>query len=212
MASECDVNFDHLILSVAGELDEKEAGPLRVHLQSGCPNCERNLDWLRKVSKMLQAGGSPRPLSAMIRHIVSLFSEGDRDPDKDMPLLARMLVTRIPASLVFDSYEAKTLAGIRCGATWTRHLQFNADDLDIDIDIRRAEGPKFTLLGQVLPAGGGLIDIAGAEVYLLHGCQKLLTHAIDALGEFAFGHLDPGQYGLRLRVRDRQIEIAELGL
>lgn len=213
MSDNCDINFEQLIDFAVGELEEEESGWLQAHLQSGCSRCQKGLEWLRKVVTVMQRDDSAKPPSWIVRHAAKLFSEPRPASAPSLPLLSRILLARTAARLVYDSHLAMPVAGVRGVNSQSRQLLYKADDLDVDLQIHAGDAQgKSTLVGQILPADGALASVSEAEVQLVDSRMRVLKGTADSFGQFTFEPLSAGSYDLRIRVRDREVEVTGISL
>lgn len=210
MFGKCNVGFERLVEFALGELPDEDRQVLEAHLAAGCTCCHREVEWLRDLLATAHVDDSVEPPAWVLRRAASLFARRQSDPS---PASAPALVARVLARLVFDSRLAMAASPVRNGALRSQQLLFSAENLDVDLHIESGERQaEFTLMGQVLPAEGGLDQVEGAEVHILRGHRKMLSKTTDAFGEFVFGRLPAGRYTVRIRVRDREFELAGIDL
>lgn len=121
-----------------------------------------------------------------------------RAPLSDVASAAWRLVQAV---ISFDSWAQPALAaGLRSGASDTRHLLFNAQGRDVDLRIAPAGG-AFVLSGQILgPDETGIVELVSHG----EGANGKLVAArmasLDELGEFRIDDVHSGSYQLSLRV------------
>jgi hypothetical protein len=97
------------------------------------------------------------------------------------------------AELVFDSLLDADEAALVRGSPDRRLVSFAAGGLTIDVEVT-ATGPARTVMGQIVPARRGQID--------LRRSGDTVTIEADELGRFRSGPLPPGPLSLRLRTED----------
>ena len=91
------------------------------------------------------------------------------------------------AELTYDSWvDDRELVGVRSSGG-RRQLTFEAPGLTVEVEV--ADGAAPGLVGQLVPAHGGTVE-------LRHG-GGVLTLAVDDLGRFAVSHLPAGPLSLR---------------
>lgn len=95
------------------------------------------------------------------------------------------------AELVYDSWlDDQALAGIRATGA-PRRLTFEAPDLTLDVEVEVVEGGACQLVGQVLPARPGIVEVRHRE--------HSLSVPVDRLGRFSVQQLPAGHISLRCR-------------
>jgi hypothetical protein len=118
------------------------------------------------------------------------------------PLAAAASAWRlVQAVLGFDSWAQPALvAGLRSGASDTRHLLFNAQGRDVDLRIARVGG-AFVLSGQILgPDETGIVELVSYGAGASDKLPAALVTSLDELGEFRIDGVASGTYQLGLRV------------
>jgi hypothetical protein len=122
------------------------------------------------------------------------------------PQLARepSLVRRVLAILSFDSLLLTPAFGTR-GQSGSRQLLYSAEDNDIDLHITATDS-QWIIAGQVLGQGcqDGEVDIQGETVSL--------STRLNANCEFTLPAVPSGDYQLRLRLSDIEVEVPRLEL
>lgn len=147
--------------------------------------------------------GAPRPLDDEQLMAVLGAALAESDPVPDHVLEAAKAVPEIAhldaelAQLMFDSDVE--LAGVRSGATATadRQLNFECDDADIEIVIRREEraGRFVTVIeGQVSPASQARVALMAADP------ATVASTTADELGRFRLGDVPSGAVRLLVHV------------
>lgn len=90
------------------------------------------------------------------------------------------------AALTFDSWaDERALVGVR--GAGARQLTFEAKGVVVEVEL--GDGPAPSLVGQIVPAGAGSIEVR-------HEGGSTMV-AVDALGRFAAGNLPGGPLSLR---------------
>ena len=114
---------------------------------------------------------------------------------------------RTVASIAFDSRVQPQFAGLRAGLAQVRRLLFQAENLEVDLEMR--PGPlreQVRLAGQVTAAGanphGGLLRLSTPDRE-----QETL---LDECGEFWIDGLERGTYRLEIVFAGRLVEIPVL--
>ena len=112
---------------------------------------------------------------------------------------------RIIATLIFDSRQAGPAFGMRSIHTTSRQLLYEAQQTDLDLRIT-IQNEECVVAGQIMREGcaEGLVEISGAT-----GSAEA---SLNELCEFTLPAIPVGQYSLRVRMLDLEIEIPELEL
>jgi len=112
---------------------------------------------------------------------------------------------RIIAILTFDSRNTGPAFGIRSLHTSSRQMLYSAEETDVDLRIT-VQNDECVLAGQVIRerCAGGVVQISGTA-----GSAEA---SLDELCEFTLPAVPFGNYLLRLRMQDLEIEIPELEL
>lgn len=91
------------------------------------------------------------------------------------------------AELVYDSWmDDRALAGVRSSGG-RRQLTFEAPGVTVEVEV--GEGAAPDLVGQIVPALGGNVELRHEG--------GILTLEVDDLGRFAVRHLPAGRLSLR---------------
>lgn len=175
-----------------------ERETIKQHL-SDCSTCAGELERLQQVLALMKTDTSqdaPRDLLAFAKGIFN------RSTATGEPSLLR----RIVAALIFDSSANLTPAfGVRASQSTARQLLYSAEERDIDIRVT-AEADKWIVAGQLL--GGdcteGRIEISGQSASAMV--------ALNEMCEFSFPPLPSGNYSLRLRLPETELEISSFEL
>jgi hypothetical protein len=139
------------------------------------------------------------------------------------PSASSQLLTRVRASLVFDSRQPGLApAGVRSAGvldgSW--QLLYRAGDVDVDLLVRpNQDGRTLHVRGQALSLGGdsvgtGTVELLPADVpRRLHGPVEAAARGeVAADGEFALANLGRGRYDVLLRLGTREIELSDVEL
>ena len=147
------------------------------------------------------------------RLILSMKSDTSEDVPRDVLISALQIFTparmtplrRIIAVLSFDSRAAGPAFGMRSIYTPSRQLLYTAQETAVDLRVT-VENGECQLAGQVIRdnCGGAQIELSGAT--------GTVNTELNELCEFTFPPLSAGNYSLRVRMPDVEIEIPELEL
>jgi hypothetical protein len=121
------------------------------------------------------------------------------------PARAQSPIRRILATLIFDSRNAGPAFGMRSLHTTSRQLIYSAQQTDLDLRIT-IQNEKCIITGQLLrdTCAGGLVEISGTT-----GSAETI---LNELCEFTLPAIPVGNYSLRVRMPDIEIEIPEVEL
>jgi hypothetical protein len=111
----------------------------------------------------------------------------------------------IVAVLTFDSRYARPVHGVRSLHTSSRQLIYSAHDTELDLRIS-VQHDECLLAGQVMrdDCTGGAIEIWNQE--------RSAEVSLNELCEFMFPAIPVGNYSLRVRLPQLEIEIPKLEL
>jgi hypothetical protein len=153
--------------------------------------------WLR------QQGLDSTP-SWIVRRAERLARQAAAQPSGNRALrTARRLIGR----LVFDSQCQPQFVGLRSARSQVRRLLFQADNLEVDLEMSpQASNNHYRLAGQVTASGseptGGFVRLstAGGE----------WAADLDGDGEFWLDNLAPGAYRLEVVLGEQVLEVPRL--
>ena len=147
------------------------------------------------------------------RLILSMKSDTSEDVPRDVLISVLQIFTparmtplrRIIAVLSFDSRAAGPAFGMRSIYTPSRQLLYTAQETAVDLRVT-VENGECQLAGQVIRdnCGGAQIELSGAT--------GTVNTELNELCEFTFPPIPAGNYSLRVRMPDVEIEIPELEL
>ena len=159
-----------------------------------CSACDDTLRRLRQLVLMMRSDTAADAPRDVLMSAISLFS-----PQRKRPL------PRIIATLIFDSRQAGPAFGMRSLRMTSRQLLYSAHQADLDLRIA-IQNEECVVAGQVIRDGcaGGLVEIAGAT-----GTAEA---SLNELCEFKLPAIPVGNYSLKVRMSDVEIEIPELEL
>jgi hypothetical protein len=111
------------------------------------------------------------------------------------------------AALAFDSQVQAQFAGLRAMPTHIRRLLYQADDVELDLEVTPASG-DVCLAGQITAgeaqANGGILRLSRAA--------DRRTARLNGSGEFRLEHLARGAYRLEITLPGRIVEVPVLPL
>lgn len=161
---------------------------------SACPECEETLKQLKQVIGMMRSDTTADVPADLLRSAIDTFS-----PEK------QPLVRRIIAVLTFDSRSAGSAFGLRSIRTPSRQLLYSAQDTDVDLRII-VQNEECILTGQIIREGcvEGRVEISGET--------GSAAATLNELCEFTLPPIPTGNYSLKIRMPDVEIEIPDLEL
>jgi hypothetical protein len=159
-----------------------------------CSDCDDTLRRLRHLVVMMKTDASVDAPADLLRSAINTFSPKRKTP-----------VRRIIAVLTFDSRNVRPAFGMRSIRTASRQLLYSAQETDLDLRIS-VQNEECILSGQIIREGchGGLVEISGAT--------GSAAAALNELCEFTLPPIPVGNYSLKVRMPDVEIEIPELDL
>jgi hypothetical protein len=159
-----------------------------------CSACDDTLRRLRQLILTMRSDTTPDAPRHVLMSAINVFS-----PKRQPPL------PRIIATLMFDSRNAGPAFGMRSLRTTSRQLLYAAQQTDLDLRIT-IQNDECVVAGQVIREGcvGGLVEISGAT-----GSAEA---SLNELCEFTLPAIPVGNYSLKVRMPDVEIEIPELEL
>ena len=188
----------HIPLETLADIveDRAKAGILQTAMAhvATCSACDDMLRRLRQLVIMMRTDTAADAPRDVLMSAISLFS-----PQRKRPL------PRIIATLIFDSRKAGPAFGMRSLRMTSRQLLYSAHQADLDLRIA-IQNEECVVAGQVIRDGcaGGLVEISGAT-----GTAEA---SLNELCEFKLPAIPVGDYSLRVRMSDVEIEIPELEL
>lgn len=159
-----------------------------------CSACNHTLRRLRELILIMRSDNVADAPRDVLLSAINIFSR-----ERQAPL------PRIIATLIFDSRHARPAFGIRSIHTKSRQLLYSAQQTDLDLRIT-IQNEECVVAGQIIREGcvGGLVEISGAT-----GSAEA---NLNELCEFTLPAIPIGNYSLRVRMADVEIEIPELEL
>jgi len=121
----------------------------------------------------------------------------------DCPAVERRLV----ATLVFDSSIEPNFVGLRATATNLRRLLFQAENIEIDLEVAPA-AEEVSLAGQVTAFGPGMSQ----GTLRLSTARGERVTSLDDSGWFKLDNLKRGVYRLEVALNHRLIQVPVLPL
>ena len=162
---------------------------------STCSECVDTLRQLQQVILMMKTDTAEDVPRGLLQSAINIFS-----PEKQLPTLRHII-----AILTFDSRQAGPAYGIRSLRSTSRQLLYAAQETDLDLRIT-VQNDQCIVTGQIIRDGciSGLVEISGDG--------GSATANLNEVCEFTLPAIPLGNYSLRVKMPDVQIEIPELEL
>ena len=192
------INSSHISLETLVDIVEGRATSAALegavaHITS-CSDCVDTLRRLQQVIFTMKTDTGPDAPRDLLHSAINIFS-----PEKRSPL------RHIIAILTFDSRVAGPAYGIRSLRSSSRQLLYSAQDTDLDLRVT-VQNDECIVTGQVIRA-----DCVNGQVEI-SGDAGSATASLNEVCEFTLPAIPLGNYSLRLKMPDVQIEIPELEL
>jgi hypothetical protein len=114
---------------------------------------------------------------------------------------------RVLATTAFDSRVQPRFVGLRGVGTPARRAMFQAQDVEIDLEITPSpKTGRVRLAGELILRGPD----HGRTVLRLSGALGERLERLDDAGEFWLDELEPGLYSLEIELEDRVVEVPVL--
>lgn len=161
---------------------------------SVCSTCATQLETLRQTITLMRSDADAP--AHLIVEAKGLF----RRQREQASLLSRVIAT-----LTFDSFTSAPAFGLRSGASTGRQLIYSTDRADIDVRVAQ-ESEGWAVAGQILGSNCG-----GADVKL--ESENFSTSAeVSELCEFSFRPVPDGAYKLVVQLEEMIVETPRLEL
>ena len=187
----------HISLEILADIAEDRVAGAVLHAAMAhvatCSACDDTLRRLRQLivtMKTDRAADAPRDI---LLSAINVFAPSQS------PL------RRIVAILTFDSRSPGPAFGVRSIHRGSRQMLYSAQETDVDLRIT-VQNDECVVAGQIIRDGcaGGVVEISGAA--------GSLEATLNELCEFTLPAVPVGNYSLRVRMLDVEIEIPELEL
>lgn len=188
------VPIEELMDFADSRLSDENREAVGVHISS-CDQCAAVVGRLESTLQLMKADKSVDAPRDVLMRAVSIFKRAEKSS----------IVKQLIASLSFDSSSLAPAFGTRSGQTQSRQLIFTAEEHDIDLHIS-TEDDKWIIAGQILgeDCQRGEVQLAGENI--------LLSSSLDESCEFMLPAVPAGDYKLRLRLADLEVEVPRLEL
>lgn len=192
------INSSHISLETLVDIVEGRATSAALegavaHITS-CSDCVDTLRQLQQAILTMKSDTSKDAPRDLLQSAINIFS-----PERHAPL------RHIIAILTFDSRLAGPAYGIRSLRSASRQLLYSAQETDLDLRVT-VQNDECIIAGQVIGADciSGLVEISGDA--------GSATASLNEVCEFTLPAIPVGNYALRIKLPDVQIDIPELEL
>ena len=187
------IAFEKLADLAEGRASNKDREAAMLHL-SACADCAGKLSRLENVMSLMRTDRSEDAPRDILTYAVNLFRP-----------LEPSFIRRVVATLSFDSLTVAPAFGMRSGQSQSRQLVYSAEGNDIDLRIT-LQNNQWTVVGQVLRP-----DCVGGQVEL-EGAGGTTAAALNDMCEFTLPSVPSGNYLLRVKMADLEVEVPQLDL
>jgi hypothetical protein len=159
----------------------KDAAAIKEHLATGCDSCSKEKTVWSKVAAFAKTEASYEPPQDVVNMAKALVQS---------PKAERKLRLREIAQLVYDSFAAPELVGVRSAAgVGSRQLLYRAGEVMIDVRFEENEGSeRFALTGQVFRDADSKVGMTRVPISLISGKDELARTSTNQFGEFYLEH------------------------
>jgi anti-sigma factor RsiW len=190
------ITFETLANLAEGRASTAEREANRQHLAE-CSTCAGELHHLQDVMGLMRTDKSQDAPRDVLNYAITLFQQ--------KPAREPSLIRRLVATLTFDSMTTAPAFGVRSGQTQSRQLLFSAEENDIDLRITSVNN-EWIVTGQILRP-----DCVGGRVEM-EGATGAAAAVLNELCEFTLPAVPAGNYSLRVKMADIEVEVPELQL
>ena len=188
------ISLETLVDVVEGRATSAALESAVAHI-SACSDC---VDTLRQLQQVILTMKSDTAIDAprdLLQSAINIFS-----PERQPPTLRHII-----AVLTFDSRFAAPAFGVRSLRSTSRQLLYSAQETDVDLRIT-VQNDECIVAGQVIRDGchSGRVEISGDA--------GSAATSLNEVCEFTLPAIPLGNYSLRVKMPDVQIEIPELAL
>ena len=194
------VPFPKLADLIEDRLTPNERAASLAHT-STCAHCREQMAGLTHIIELMRTDTTEDAPSHLIARVMDLFPARNTVE----PAAKHSVWQRISATLSFDSAQLSPAFGLRAAQpAVARQLLFSAGQNDLDLRIAPS-GKGWAVSGQVLG------ECTSGEIEL-HGAAGQVRTVLNDLCEFTLPPVQTGNYTLRLRLADSEIEVPDLEL
>ena len=188
----------HISLEILADIAENRVTGVALETAmahaSACSECDETLRRLQQLVFMMRSDTSVDAPVDLLLSAIDTFTLERRSP-----------VRRIIAVLTFDSRSAGAAFGLRSVRTTSRQLLYSAQETDLDLRVN-VQNEECIVTGQIIRDGcvEGHVEISGDT--------GSAATTLNELCEFTLPPIPFGNYSLKIRMPDVEIEIPDLDL
>jgi hypothetical protein len=157
-------------------LSASDMESMQVHLDQGCESCGRLCQIWQAVTTVIGRESQYEPPEPVVR--LAKASYAARRRTYIVPKDAKM------APLMFDSYCAPAVAGVRSASPAPRHLLHRVGPWAVDLRLESLGANRICVAGQILRAGRKGDDTLAADVFAIHHGTLVAQTSANQFGEF----------------------------
>lgn len=159
----------------------QDTAAIKQHLDTGCDSCSKEKNVWSKVAAFAKTESKYEPPQNVVNMAKALVQA---------PKAERKLALREIAQLVYDSFAAPELVGVRsAGGVGSRQLLYRAGEVMIDVRFEENEGSeRFALTGQVFRDSESKVGMTRVPISLISGKDELVRTSTNQFGEFYLEH------------------------
>lgn len=175
---------------VRNALKANDKQKMRAHLQTGCQGCTGALAIWTQVNEMAIRQSAYVPPTATVEAAKTL-------------MIAQESERSTFARLIFDSWRAPALVGLRSGSAVPRQMLYGFEDYRVDLRLEpKFDADQVLLVGQILQSARDAQDLGAVGVTLMRGARVLGLAQTNKLGEFELECDLAGRLDLLLTLSD----------
>lgn len=186
------LSFEYLVDLAEGRLSPTEQTAALEQIAAN-PAAQREYQRITRLLGLLQADQSEDVPEYVLQRAYRIFQT---------PTAAPTTLQRIVAIMRFDSWAMPLASGLRTGSAITQQLLFQADQLEISLQLSQKTS-GWICLGQLLGSTGS------GSVQLIQPSFEQ-QQPLNELQEFHFSELPAGTYQMVIEVNNQQIIIDPL--
>src|SRR5689334_20834049 len=192
MTTSSHISLETLLDIVEGRATSTALETAVAHITT-CSNCVDTLRQLQHTIATMRSDTAEDAPRDLLQSMIGLFS-----PERKPPTLRHIV-----AVLTFDSRQARPAFGVRSLRSTSRQLLYSAKETDLDLRVT-VQNDECIVAGQVIRDGchSGRVEISGAA--------GSAAASLNEVCEFTLPAIPLGNYSLRVKMPDVQIEIPEL--
>jgi hypothetical protein len=205
-----------LIIFLQNHDARSERSAIYDHFSTRCPDCHKNLPWVKMVLAEIAKHQLLSPSVENLRwlgKILTTVAEDESYMLKEQTATGLQSMHQYIAKLIFDSGGLPQLveARLRSKEPLVRRKLYQAEGYNIDLKFTWSNKSNDERLdGQVLLKDCGVTTPAQVKVELLQRGSVVFSTTTDEYGVFEFYRLTPGIYEMKITVPDGEINLTRV--